>query len=84
MIEIWICPQQMLEPIKQSQPSLTLYHTIPTFNDPERGYIFLKTFWEKEKMLVTSIFLFSQNVYLPFPKHMLKFESHLFCHLQGL
>ena len=25
---------------------------------------FLKTFWEKEKMLVTSIFSFSHNVFL--------------------
>ena len=43
---------------------LTLYHTIPTFNDPEKES-FWKHFWEKEKMLVTSIFSFSQNIFYP-------------------
>ena len=44
--------------------SLTLYKRVPTFNDPwERSL--LKTFWEKEKMLVTSIFSFYQNVFYP-------------------
>ena len=43
---------------------LTLYHTIPTFNDPQERYL-LKTWWEKEKMLVTSIFSFSHNVFYP-------------------
>ena len=39
--------------------TLTLYHAIPTFNNPlERGL--LKTLWEKKKML---IFSFSQNVF---------------------
>ena len=42
--------------------TLTLYHTIPTFNDPQERSL-LKTLWEKEKMLVTSIFSFSQNVF---------------------
>ena len=36
---------------------LILYHTIPTFNDPE------KRLWKKEKMLATSIFSFSHNVF---------------------
>ena len=31
--------------------SLTLYHAIPTFNNPQRRSL-LKTFGEKEKMLV--------------------------------
>ena len=44
--------------------SLTLYHTVPTFNDPI-GRKLMKTFWEKEKMLVTSIFSISQNVFYP-------------------
>ena len=42
--------------------ALTLYHTIPIFNDPEIES-FLKTLWEKEKMLVTSIFSFTDNVF---------------------
>ena len=44
--------------------NLTPYHTIPTFNDPEKESLF-KTLWEKEKMLVTSIFYFSHNVFNP-------------------
>ena len=43
---------------------LTLYYTITTFNDPHTGSL-LKTLWEKEKMLVTSIFSFSHNVFHP-------------------
>ena len=42
------------------------YHTIPTFNDPQTESL-LKTLWEKEKMLVTSIFSFSLNVFYPSP-----------------
>ena len=45
-------------------PSLTLYHTILTYNNPKKGG-FLKTFWKREKVLVTSIFSFSQNVFCP-------------------
>ena len=41
---------------------LSYPHTIPTFNDPEKEG-FLKTLWEKDKMLVTSIFSFSHNVF---------------------
>ena len=42
----------------------TLYRIIPPFNDPnEEG---LKTLWEKEKMLVTSIFSFSHKVFHTF------------------
>ena len=47
-----------------SSGSLTLYHTIPTL-DNLRKEPFLKL-WEKEKMLVTSIFSFSHNVYYHF------------------
>ena len=43
---------------------LTLYHTIPAFKDPKKRKL-LKTLWEKEKMLVTSIFSFSHNVFHP-------------------
>ena len=41
---------------------LTLYYTVLTFNDLEKGS-HLKTLWEKEKMLVTSIFSFSYKVF---------------------
>ena len=44
--------------IREIGTNLTLYHTFLTFNGPEEGR-FLKTFLEKEKMLVTSIFSFS-------------------------
>ena len=43
---------------------LTLYHTIPTINDPAKEEAFLKTLLEKEKMLVTIIFSFFHR----FPK----------------
>ena len=59
-------------PEPSSLGSFTLYHTILTFNDPQQRGL-LKTLWEKEKMLVTSIFSFSniefnpsQNKYLFF------------------
>ena len=42
--------------------SLTLSHTILTFNEIENRSL-LKTLWAKEKMLVTSIFSFIQNVF---------------------
>ena len=44
--------------------ALTLYHTIPTFNDPESEGL-SKTLWGKEKMLVNSIFSFSDYVFYP-------------------
>ena len=37
------------------------------FNDPENNHI-QKTSWEKEKLLVTSIFSFSQNVFYSFQR----------------
>ena len=39
----------------------------------------LKTLWEKEKMLVTSIFSFSRNVFYPSQKEISVFKVHLFC-----
>ena len=39
---------------------LSLYHTVLTFNDLETRNL-LKTLWEKEKMLVTSVLYCSQN-----------------------
>ena len=47
----------------------TLYHTIPSFNNLEKNRL-MKTLWDKEKMLVTSIFSFphisypSQNIFI--------------------
>ena len=43
---------------------LSRYRTIPTFNDPQERRL-LKTLLKKEKMLVTSIFSFSHNVFYP-------------------
>ena len=54
---------------------LTLHHTITTFNDPDREAL-LKTLWEKEKMLVTSISSFSHNVLQPSKKQTSNFQSH--------
>ena len=42
----------------------------PDFNDPEKKSL-LKTLWEKEKMLVTSIFSFSCNVFYLFQQEFL-------------
>ena len=61
---------------------VTLYHTIPTFNDPIKNL--LKTLMKKEKMLVTSIFSFFHNVFFTFLLQTSIFESQLFCCLQGL
>ena len=43
---------------------LTLYNTIPTFNNSEKEAL-LKHCREKEKMLVMGIFSFSHNVFYP-------------------
>ena len=56
-LSIWTCLK-----ILSYGKGLTLNHTIPSFNDLWRRRL-LKTFWEKEKMLVTSIFSFFQNVF---------------------
>ena len=56
---------------------LTLYHTILTFNNIEKEE-FRKTLLEKEKMLVTSIFSFSQNVFYPSLNKFQFFHSHFF------
>ena len=70
-------PLSQVEPLKRLVPQndkitglfakgLTPYHTlIPTFNDPRESSL-LKILWEKEKMLVTSIFCFSHNVFYSF------------------
>ena len=43
---------------------LTLYHTIPTFKDPEER-AFRKGLKDKEEMQVTGIFFFSNNLFYP-------------------
>ena len=60
---------------------LTLYHTIPTFNDPKEGRKHLKTFRKKEKMLLTSIFFFSQNAFCPFHNKFQFLGRSYFCHM---
>ena len=68
-------------PISKKSFSLTHSHTNLTFNDLEKD-AFQKTLWKEEKMLVTSIFSFSHNVFNPFQN---KFHfSQLFCYLQML
>ena len=47
---------------------LTLYHAIPSLNDPEIESIIMQMLWEKEKMLLTSIFSFSHNVFYRYPR----------------
>ena len=49
---------------------LTLYHTIPTFNDPKKDSF--GKHWEKEKMLVTNIFSFSRSLF-----YSIKERNHL-------
>ena len=44
----------------------------------------LKTLWEKEKMLVTSIFSFSHNAFYPSQNRIFVFKSHLSSRLQML
>ena len=63
------------ETIKWHVYSLTLYHKIATFNDPKERSL-LKTLWEKENMLVTSIFSFSHNVFYP-SKSKFQFLNHI-------
>ena len=54
---------------------LTLYHIILTFNNLEKEV--LKTLWEKEKMLVTSIFSFSHSVFYPY-QNRFQFFNHIY------
>ena len=45
---------------------------------------FSKTWWEKEKMMVTSIFSFSLQCFLPNQRQQSGFKHHWFCRLQLL
>ena len=55
----------------------------PNFKRTQQGSC-LKTLWEKEKMLVISIFSFFPQCFLPFQNQNSISESHLFCCLQIL
>ena len=61
--------------------SLTLYHTIPTFNSPIIRSLLKKTLWENTDY---RHFLLFTQYFLPFPKQISIFQSHLFCCLQML
>ena len=63
--------------------TLTLFHAITTFKDHWKIWL-LKTWWEKEKILVTSIFLLFPQYFLTFPYQISIFHSDFFCRLQML
>ena len=52
---------------------LTLFHTILTFNNPEKE-AFWKALWVKEKILLTSVFSFSHSVFYSFQQEFLFFS----------
>ena len=60
---------------------LTHYHTMPHF-DPLKIYIYGKHCEEKEKLLVTSNFSFSHNVFYPIWHFFFHFKCILKCRLQ--
>ena len=67
---------------------LTLYHTIPTFNDPEKAFENIaegafENITEGENA-GNQHFLLFQPCFLSFPNHISIFERHLFCCLQML
>ena len=55
---------------------LTLHDTVSLFNDLGKKVQKKKTLWEKEKMLVTSIFSFSHNVF-----SLSKIKFQIFSHI---
>ena len=61
----------------QMYKCINFNHTILEFNDP-KDKKFLTTSWEKEKMLVTSIFSFSHNIFYLFQNKFHFFESNSF------
>ena len=68
------------DPVDNKAKTVTLYHTILTCNDSQERSLW-KTLWEKEKMLVTSIFSFSQNVFYPVKDryHYLNYINFVVC-----
>ena len=61
---------------------LTLYHTIPTFNDPEKEG--LENIVRKRENAGYQHFLLFPRLFLPLQRQILIFQSHLFCRLQML
>ena len=59
-----------------SRKELTLYGTIPSINDLLKEKE-IKTLWEKDKILVNSIFSFSHNVSCS-----IKDKMHHLCHMK--
>ena len=64
--------------------SLTLYHTIPTVNDPERDDFKKKNIVGKGENAGYLHFLLLPQCFLPFSKLVLIFHSNVFCRLQLL
>ena len=62
---------------------LTLYHTIHTFNDLEKEFKSFENMGKGENGGNQHFPIFPQ-CFLPFPKQVSIFQSHLFCHLQML
>ena len=58
-------------------------HLVKRYPNTSKGSL-MKTFWEKGKMLVTSIFSYFPRCFLPYPKQISIFDTHLICHLQIL
>ena len=61
---------------------LILYHTIPTFDDPEK--VDFENIVGKEENTGNQHFLQFPQCFLPFPEQSSIFPSCLFCHLQML
>ena len=61
---------------------LTLYHTIPTLNDPEKKAF--ENIVGKRENAGNQHFLLFPQCFLPFPKQISIFQSHLLCCLQML
>ena len=59
---------------------LTLYHTISTFNDPEKEG--LENIKGKRENAGYQHFLLFPQLFLPLHRQISIFQSHLFCHLQ--
>ena len=59
---------------------LTLYHTIPTFNDPKK--VDLENIVGKRENAGYQHFLLFPQLFLPLQREISIFQSHLFCHLQ--
>ena len=62
---------------------LNLYHTIPTFNNPEKRNL-LKTWWEKRENAGNQYFLLFPPYFLPIAKRISVFKLHIFCCLPVL